>query len=232
MKKGLWVVAVLIFALGSVNLARADQFFQTTAGAVDTAGDPVAATANFSLSGTTLTLTLINTQTGMKDVGQALTDIFFTLSSGTATLSSQAGQLINVAADGSITNIAGTPAWGFGAATVNSINGFEACVICQGGPTSSATPSEGILGPVSGDGKYDNANSSIAANGPHNPFIDQNGLILKFTVGSGVTVDNVLFSFGTTPGDNVGVPEPASLSLLGAGLLGLGIKLRRRSKRA
>jgi hypothetical protein len=78
---------------------------------------------------------------------------------------------------------------------VNSINGFELCVICQGGPTATATPSEGILGPASLDGKYDNANGSIAGNKPHNPFINQTGTFILTGIPAGATVGNVIFSF-------------------------------------
>jgi PEP-CTERM motif len=94
--------------------------------------------------------------------------------------------------------------------------------------TSPVTPSEGILGPVSGDGKYDNANASITGNAPHNPFVNGSATY-TFTVPTGVTVSDVFFQFGTTRGANVSAPEPASILFLGLGLVGLPLLARRRS---
>jgi len=90
-------------------------------------------------------------------------------------LSSETGDLITVAkATNAVTNLGvSTLGWGFGGATVGAFNGFELCVICQGGPKASATPSEGIMGPASADGKHDNAKGSIAGNKAHNPFVSE-----------------------------------------------------------
>jgi hypothetical protein len=116
--------------------------------------------------------------------------------------------------------------WGFGGATVSGLSGFELCVICQGGITSSATPTEGILGPVSTDGNYDNANKSLT-NGSHSPFINDFATFTLSNVPAGATVTNVIFSFGTTPGGNVSAPEPSSITILGVALLALA-GLRRK----
>jgi hypothetical protein len=94
-----------------------------------------------------------------------------------------------------------------------------------------------IIGPPGAGGTYSNANSSIAGNVPHNPFLNQTA---TFTItGSGITASTVVtaatFSFGTTPGDNVAavpVPEPSTMAIAGLGAIGfIGVGLRRRLKK-
>lgn len=216
------VLALLFFA-GS---AYADGItFTTPIGAKDSAGDPVSAQANFSLSGSTLTLTLTNLQLSDKNAGQLLTDVFFTLSAGTATLSSQTGDLIMIGGGGAVTDLGvSNLGWGFGSATVNGNSGFEVCVICQGSAHASPTPSEGIVGP----GPYTTANPSIANNGPHNPFVNQTASFVLTGVSSGAEISNVTFSFGTSPGDNIATPEPGTLGLLMLGFIALAVVAGRK----
>jgi hypothetical protein len=210
------------------GVANADQVFSTPTGAINPlTGTPVSGTADFSLSGSTLTLTLSNTIVGIGSAGQLLTGLTFTLSDGSGvSLTSQMGDLVDVNSNKTVTDLGtGALGWGFGTTGTDT---FEVCVICSAGVTSPVTPSEGILGPVSADGNYDNANSSIAGNGPHNPYVNSTGTY-KFTVPAGVTVSDVFFQFGTAPGGNISAPEPSSILLLGLGLLGLALLTGRRS---
>lgn len=220
-------IALIVALLSFGGSAFADSIMVSTpVGAQDTAGEPVSAQAIFTLSGTTLTIQLTNLQTGEKSAGQLLTDVFFTLSGSVPTLSSQTGNLITVGSGGVVTPDGTNAAlgWGFGSATVNGNSGLELCVICQGGATAPATPSEGILGPA----PYTGANKSIDGNGPHNPFVDQTATFILTGVSANATISNVSFSFGTTPGDNVAAPEPSSLAMLALGLMALLFFARRR----
>jgi hypothetical protein len=90
-------------------------------------------------------------------------------------------------------------------------------------------PADLIIGPSTG-GVYSNANDSIAGNDPHNPFINQTATFVIATgATNGATISDVVFSFGTAPGDNVAVPIPAAVWLFVSGLVGLiGIARRRQ----
>lgn len=231
MKKYLgYLVVAVALAVAFAGAAQADQVFTTPTGATNPlTGQPVSATADFSLSGNTLTLTLTNNTPNMLSAGQLLTGLSFTLSNGSGvTLTNQTGNLVDLGTGGVISNIGGSTdalGWGFGSTGGGT---FELCVICSGGVTSPVTPSQGLLGPTSADGNFDNANSSLVGNDPHMPYV-LGSATYTFTVPTGVSVSDVFFTFGTQSGPTVSAPEPGSVLLLGLGLVGLPLIIRRRS---
>jgi hypothetical protein len=198
----------------------------TPVGSVDSAGDPVSATAVVMTGDGTVTVTLQNLLVNQKDVGQNISDIGFQLSSGTtATLDSSSGKERTVAADGTFsTGVSSvSTGWGLDATTTGLIH-----LNVLGTPTA---PIHTIIGEP--NGTYSNANASIAGNGPHNPFLS--GIVTFNLTVAGVTADttlsNAFFSFGTTPGDNVtAVPLPSS-ALGGAAVLGLAALGAARGRR-
>ena len=64
-------------------------------------------------------------------------------------------------------------------------------------------PTDLIIGPPGG-ATYSNANSSIAGNGPHNPFVNQTGTFVVTVAGvtAATNITSATFSFGTTQGDS------------------------------
>jgi hypothetical protein len=226
---------VMVFAVTLVASApaMADQTFSTGAGA--SVGDgPVSAQATFSFSGNTLTVTLTDLLANPTSVGQLISDLFFTIDGATGvSLTGSSAQEITINSDNSST-LGGTVSTGWILNTNSST--FQLCVICAQNQPNPPAPSHLIIGP----GPYTNANGSIAENGPqtpHNPFLNQTATFtLTGDFGTNPTISNVLFSFGTSPGVEVpgtpgsSVPEPASVVMLGSGLLGLAGLVRRRMK--
>lgn len=209
-----------------------------TVDTTETGGNAVQATAIFTTGAGTLTVDLYNTLVNPKTVAQNISDLFFTLSSGqtSGTLSSSSGNERNVADDGTYS------AGGSGVSTGWVLNGLH----LDGLGSAADVPAHTIIGLPNGSGNYSNANSSIAGNDPHNPFLFGTaggaGSSVEFVISiAGLTaadfVTAATFSFGTTSGDNVPgtpggdnpVPIPPSALLLGSGLLGL-VGLRKFKK--
>jgi hypothetical protein len=228
---------VLVFAM---TAAAATVTTSTPAGS--TTSGPVAASATIITGGGFINITLNNLEANPKDVGQLISGLTFTLSNGatSGTLFSSMplhGQ-VTVNSGGTFSTSAATTAgWGVNS---NVSGGIQLDALGFVGPAGLI-----IGGPGTG-GTYSNANSSIAGNSAHNPFLLQSvQFIIDVTgVTSATTVTGASFSFGTTPGQftvkgclstdptcglGVGsVPEPISVVLTGSGLIGLFFLRRRR----
>jgi hypothetical protein len=236
-----WLAALAMAAVALAPLAittpaaRADVFtFSTPTGSM-AGGQPVSATATFTVTAGTISITLQNLQANPTSVIQALSDLDFTVGGGSLTSSSlttSSGQEITVNDNtpGGFTLGSTVPTgWPYSStATVGTLNDLAA---------GGAGPTHLIIGPPDASNAYSNANGSIAGNSSHNPFLNQSA---TFTIGgagilASTAITAVTFSFGTTSGTDVTgvlVPEPSALAIAGLGALGfIGYGLRRRLKK-
>jgi hypothetical protein len=203
---------------------------------------PVDASATFTTGTGTITVTLTNLEANPKDVGQDLSDLFFTVANGNVNSASYApgpvdfAQLVTVAGDGTPTlgstlDTASSIGW-----VLSKVSSTELHLDVLSG-TGHAGPAHTIIGPPNSSGIYSNANSSIAGNKPHNPFINQTAtwVIDAPNVSADTTIKSATFSFGTTAGINVrgtATPEPSFYGVLALGLAGLLMGVRRQRRTA
>lgn len=235
----------LLISCGLANLCGATITYTTPTGSTvpgSTPGttQPVSASATFTTTTGLLTISLSDLLANPTDVGQLISDLDFTLSSGLTgtTTFTESASLINIGTGGTVTS-AGTTTSGYEFGTFSG--GFTICTVCPAGTTNVAGTTAGPANLIIGPGPYTNANGSIANNMAHNPFINQTATftLANSGISSTTTVTSATFSFGTTAGVNVGggpggqggqVPEPGSMYLMGAGLTGLGLFARKFRK--
>ena len=231
-----------IFSLGLpflvVALTASASNVTTVTPAGSTTTGPVSASATFITGNGFVNITLTDLEINPGDVAQLLSGLTFKLSNGatTGTLFSSTGTQVTVNSGGTYSvGTTGAAGWGLN----NNVGGG-----LQLNALGFIGPAGLIIGNPGAGGTYSNANSSIAGNPAHNPFLLHSvQFIVNITgVTSATTITSSTFYFGTTPGQFkvqgcvstdpscglASVPEPISLVLTGSGLIGLLFLRRRR----
>jgi hypothetical protein len=195
------IPAFLVFTtLVPVVPAGASMMFYTPPGATTSAG-PVSATAEFSFSGNTLTISVANSLLDPRSIGQNISDLTFSvllggvMVGGGSLVSSSAIErtIYNNAPGGYSDGPVVSTGWGLDSTAPYHLN-----VLGFAGPTHT------IVGNPDSSNAYASANASIT-NQPHNSHLAGTvQFVLIFPdLPAGASISGVVFSFGTRPGSLV-----------------------------
>ena len=215
-------VRAIVVGLLSCIAAMAETstiFTFTTPAKATSQGQPVDAQTAITVGLNNIHIVLTNLLSNPRSVSQALSSLFFQVDGATTpwSLTGSSATSVNVGSKGTVTNshVIST-GWNLQSAGAR----MELCDI----NCSVVTPSQTLIGPPGTGGKYTSANSSIAGNRPHNPFL-VGSAVFDLAV-TGVTyqskITNVSFGFGTAGCNYVTgvattvttVPEPSAIFLL------------------
>jgi len=226
----------------------------TLSGTGTTSGNLLSASATFDITGDILTITLSNTAAynyaadGQLTPAELLSGVFWTWSTGGATLTPlsatvAAGSIVQgstcstALCTSSTTNVGGefrydSGSWAFAPGTTNGVAGSGYI----GGAANLNGPDLDFPTAVSGMNFGIAPSGFVAGNG--NGGVDNEPLIVgpvtfRFSGATGLlasNINNVVFTYGTSPDATIQVPEPATLSFLGLGLLGAASLFRKKAK--
>ena len=214
MKKLLFVAVCAVLLAGSA--------FSTTISVTGSCTDgALAATADYSFTATTLTITLTNDLTAaqVRSAGQSLSDFEFTLSNGSTITA-----LTNIT--GTAVDLTGSPSSGATVAPGTPVTVDEWSVLSTGGASFNLTSLNGgkpdymIVGGTVGTTFYPNGNNGI---GEFNSYLQEFGTFtISGNFAAGATLSNISFSFGTGPETIIGAPDSGTTAaLLGLAMIGL-----------
>lgn len=228
---------VLTLALGlSVGASATSETFTGSSGSLT-------ASALFSLSGTTLTVTLTNTSSADVLVPtDVLTAVWFnttsTLTPGSASLNGSSVYYGSISNDGD--------GWGYysglGGGAHGKNNGITASGFGIGGGHANfgnGSALQGLdYGILSAGDNSATGNTGVTGHGP----LIKNSSLFTLTVAPGFSLtqlgNSVVFQYGTAltdtsySGTMQPIPEPATLSVLGAGLFAFAAGLKRQLLKA
>ena len=229
--------------------------FVTPTGATDPNGEPVSAEVKLNISAGSMVVTLTNLEPSIKDVGQAISSLFFSLNQSSSnsidlsknTTTTISGALVKIGeptgtqSAGSLNDAAvgSTPTdtthWTVDATGPYGQVGKNQMFLndLNGNSPNHNGPDQTILGPPDASGGYSTLSGSIYGNAPHNPFIENTATFTIASAGllSTTTVNNVQVGFGTnacTPLVRTKIPEPGTLAIFAAGVALMGGVFRRR----
>jgi PEP-CTERM motif len=220
------LAGLLTFGAGQ---SRADLVFDIPANTNNGANLPVAASATFSFSSDSVTITIQNLEANLRASNQLISGLQFTLSGNPTGQSFSSGSAVEMnLSQPNYTllnggNLEATTRWHLASAhELTALGGGQ--------------PSQLIIGPPNGSNQYTNANGG---SGNFNPNLFESATFtLAYTGGvtSATTVSGVKFEFGTNPSEDgiipgtpVSVPEPSTLTSAAIGIVMLaGYTWRRR----
>lgn len=221
------LAGLLTFGAGQ---SRAGLVFDIPANTNNSEHLPVAASATFSFSSDSVTITIQNLEANLTASNQLISGLQFTLS-GTPTgqsFSSGSAVEMNLSPPNYTLLNSGNPV----ATTRWHLASSTELTTLGGGP-----PAQLIIGPPNGSNQYTNANGGANNFDPN--LFESATFTLTYTGGvtSATTVSDVKFEFGGDPssdgiinGDPVSVPEPSSLTCAATGILMLAGYARRRRR--